>query len=72
MAWTAEQLESLKAARVFYLDWIADIEAGKDPLVTRMEAGKRVDDQAEAVARYRRNVDELEAILTENGVEFDT
>lgn len=71
MDWTPEQLESLKASRIFYLEWIADIEAGRDPLVTRTIAGKRVIDHGEQIDRYRRNVDEIEAILGVNGVEFD-
>lgn len=70
MAWQQEQLQKLVMSREFYLEWIADIEGGKDPIVTRREMGKVVDDIQERLERYRRNVQEIETILSENEVPF--
>lgn len=71
MAWEKHELEVLIAQRRFYLNWIADLEAGKDPLTIHRVLGEPVDDRAESLERWRRNVAEIEAILRANGIDPD-
>lgn len=70
MVWTKAQLDDFQQMRKYYIQWAAEIEAGK-PGVTTKVLGVLVDDHSEALARYRRNADELERILKESGAPLD-
>lgn len=68
MAWTSAELAALEEAHGFYSKWIEDLESGNDEyLVTHRVLGVIVDDRDETLARYKRNVAELEEILKANG-----
>jgi hypothetical protein len=41
-------------------------------LMTRRELGEPIDDHEDALVRHRRNIDEIEMILSANDVTFDT
>lgn len=62
MAWSQRELEAFESMHRFYLEWIADLEAGKQTVTHRI-LGEVIDDRQESLDRYRRNADELRAIL---------
>ena len=62
MTWSQQQLDAFREMRQFYIQWIADIEAG-NPTVTHRVLGEIVDDRDETLTRYHRNVAEIEEIL---------
>lgn len=72
MTWTESELASMSKMRQFYYQWIKSIEAGEEEGVARRrEYGRLVDDLDDALARYRRNVAEIEEILTRSGHTLD-
>lgn len=71
MAWTEEEPGTLLEQRLVYRRWIRDIETGNDSyMAEQRELGEIVEDP-DRLDRYRRNVAEIEQILTLSGVPFD-
>jgi hypothetical protein len=72
MAWTKDELENLQEQRLVYRRWVRDLESGSDNYTTEQrELGEPIDNREERLARYKRNIKELEGILSGNGISFD-
>jgi len=71
MTWTKAQLENLREQRQVYRTWIEDVESGTNSYVVEQKTlGELVDTRDQALSRWKRNVEELERILSANGVDF--
>jgi hypothetical protein len=58
--------------RARWVDEIASIEAGDSPMVRETEDGRLIANTEGHLAQLKRNVVEIERLLTENGEEFET
>ena len=70
MAWTNEEFEEMRADRVRYCEQIATLEAGR-PTVTHSELGVVQNETKQDIARHQRNIEEIDAIFSELGIEND-